>query len=64
MTVTTDTFANYPDPARTKLNTLRRWLLDVANEHELGSVTESLKWGEPSFQVKNGSTVRMDWKQA
>jgi len=24
---------------------------------------ETLKWGEPSFVTKNGSTLRMDWKE-
>ena len=62
MIAPTDTFASYPEPARSKLAILRRWLMDVADEHRLGTVTESLKWGEPSFQVKSGSTVRMDWK--
>ena len=23
---------------------------------------ETLKWGEPSYLVKNGSTIRIDWK--
>ncbi len=24
---------------------------------------ETLKWGEPSYLTKGGSTIRMDWKQ-
>jgi hypothetical protein len=24
---------------------------------------ETLKWGEPSFLTKNGSTIRIDWKK-
>jgi len=62
MTEVTARIASYPEAAQQRLHRLRQWLLDVAGEHELGTVTESLKWGEPSFQVKNGSTVRMDWK--
>lgn len=37
-------------------------MYSVVAEHDLGEITESLKWGEPSFQTKTGSTVRMDWK--
>jgi hypothetical protein len=29
---------------------------------EISSVEETLKWGEPSYLTKNGSTIRMDWK--
>jgi hypothetical protein len=25
-------------------------------------LTESLKWGEPSYRSNHGSTIRMDWK--
>lgn len=62
MTQVTARIATYPEMAQRRLHKLRQWLLEVAGEHELGAVTESLKWGEPSFQVKSGSTVRIDWK--
>jgi hypothetical protein len=26
------------------------------------TLEETLKWGEPSYLTKNGSTLRMDWK--
>jgi len=30
---------------------------------ELHTLEETLKWGEPSYLTKNGSTVRIDWKE-
>lgn len=58
-----DVFANYPDHIREKLLNLRRLLLEAADESaEIESVEETLKWGEPSYLTKKGSTVRMDWK--
>lgn len=29
---------------------------------DFGTIEETLKWCEPSFVTKNGSTLRMDWK--
>jgi hypothetical protein len=57
-------FSNYPDIARKKILNLRRLVRDVAREVEgITYLEETLKWGEPSFLVKKGSTVRMDWKK-
>ena len=28
----------------------------------VGSLNETLKWGEPSYLASGGSTVRIDWK--
>ena len=58
----TNTFKHYPDDVRPKLEQLRALILDVAEQLAVGPVTESVKWGEPSFSVKSGSPVRVDWK--
>jgi hypothetical protein len=29
----------------------------------VGPVEETLKWGEPSYITKSGSTIRIDWKK-
>jgi hypothetical protein len=29
---------------------------------QMGEIEETLKWGELSYRVKNGSPVRIDWK--
>ena len=55
-------FDEYPETARTRLEELRNLVLRVISELELGEVEESLKWGEPSYSVKTGSPLRMDWK--
>lgn len=59
---------SYPAPARIKLLQIRQLILQAAAENPgIGSLTETLKWGEPSFlteQSKSGSTIRMAWKQA
>ena len=57
-------FANYPDQVRAKMVHLRRLVHLTAEETEgIDELEETLKWGEPSFIVKNGSTLRMDWKE-
>ena len=56
-------FRNYPDFIRDKMQFLRKLVHETAHEMQLGSLTETLKWGEPSFVTKKGSTLRMDWKE-
>jgi hemoglobin-like flavoprotein len=56
-------FAAYPDQVNVKMQFLRNLVLQTAREIErLDSLEECLKWGEPSFVTKYGSTLRMDWK--
>ena len=55
-------FSKYPDSVRDKMLNLRRLVLEVAEEIGMSSLEETLKWGEPSFLAKKGSTIRMDWK--
>lgn len=46
------------------MEALRKLVLEAASEMEgLTSLEETLKWGEPSYLAKNGSTLRMDWKE-
>ena len=56
-------FNNYPENVRDKMLALRKLVLETANEiEEITTIEETLKWGEPSYLTKNGSTIRMDWK--
>jgi hypothetical protein len=55
-------FANYPAKAKKQLLHIRSLILKVAKEKGLGTVEETLKWGEASYLVKGGSTIRIDWK--
>ena len=52
-----------------KLIFLRALIVETANMinsssnlKPIGDLEETLKWGEPSYLVKKGSTVRIDWK--
>lgn len=56
-------FKTYPVSMRQKLETIRALILEVAKENNIGSVEETLKWGQPSYLVKGGSTVRCDWNE-
>jgi hypothetical protein len=54
----------YPPVAKTKLKQIRKLILDTANKTDgVDKLVETTKWGEPSYLTKNGSTIRMDWKQ-
>ena len=56
-------FDGYPEPMRKKMLRLRQIVLDTAAETEgVNALEETLKWGEPSYLAKGGSTIRMDWK--
>jgi hypothetical protein len=57
-------FKNYPEFVRDKILNLRNLILETANEiEEIMELEETLKWGEPSYLAKKGSTVRIDWKE-
>lgn len=52
----------YPAQAQEVFLAVRKLIMLVAEteiEHEL---EETLKWGEPSYLIKGGSTIRIDWK--
>ncbi|MCT2538231.1 DUF1801 domain-containing protein [Aquibacillus koreensis] len=56
-------FEQYPVGIQSKLLKLRQFILDTAIETAgVGKVEEALKWGEPSYIAKNGSTIRIGWK--
>ncbi len=55
---------SYPDFVRDKLKYLRELVIETAEEiPEITELEETLKWGEPSFLTKTGSTLRIDWKK-
>lgn len=56
-------FQTYPKKVKTKLYHLRSMIIETAGEIDtVNEIEETLKWGEPSYLVKNGSTIRIDWK--
>ncbi|RFN59847.1 DUF1801 domain-containing protein [Marixanthomonas ophiurae] len=57
-------FNNYPNFIQKKLSNLRKLIVETAeNTEEITNLEETLKWGEPSYLVKKGSTIRIDWKE-
>ena len=62
--VVQEVFEKYPDAVRPKMMQLRQLILDTAAEvEEVRELEETLKWGEPSYLTKKGSTIRIDWKE-
>jgi len=55
-------FKAYPPAIRPKIKHLRKLILDTAKDMEIPELEETLKWGEPSYLAKKGSTIRIDWK--
>ncbi|MBH0099873.1 DUF1801 domain-containing protein [Salinibacterium sp. NSLL150] len=57
------TFSDYPEPIRAELLTLRELILATASETDgVGTITETLKWGEPAYltkETRSGSTIRI-----
>jgi hypothetical protein len=41
---------------------MRKLIFTVAEGNNMGTVEETLKWGEASYFVKGGSALRIDWK--
>ena len=56
-------FEDYPEPGRSRLLSLRKLILETADQTEgVGPLLETLKWGQPSYltaQTKAGTTVRL-----
>ncbi len=56
-------FDTYPPEVRKLTMRLRQLVFDTAaGLAEVGEVEETLKWGEPSYVTKIGSTIRLGWK--
>jgi len=56
-------FETYPLKVMERLTYLRKLILEVAAKSEaIFELEEMLKWGEPSYLAKKGSTIRIDWK--
>lgn len=56
-------FEEYPDDVKEKLNYLRELILETAKTiPSIQELEETLKWGEPSYLAKKGSTIRINAK--
>lgn len=55
----------YPKHIQSRIVILHQLILDTAIETEgIDNVDETLKWGEPSYITKKGSTIRIGWKRS
>ena len=54
----------YPPAIVKKIKFLRQLVLSTAKEEFAGAlaIEETLKWGEPSYLTRQGSTLRLGWK--
>lgn len=59
-----ETFDRYPKKQREILLTIRQLIFEAAAEENIDDVEETLKWGEPSYLTKNGSTIRLAWRKS
>ena len=59
-------FDQYPAKARNKLEEIRQLIFQAAEDEGIQHLEECLRWNEPAYIAKGGSTVRLGWsaKQA
>ena len=57
-----DKFETYPEHISILLINLRALIFSVAEQDGIADITETLKWGEPSYISTIGSVIRIDWK--
>ena len=54
-------YADLPEPVKGRLLELRELVISTAEETDgVVGLAEALRWGEPSFITKSGSTIRMN----
>lgn len=57
-------FDNYSEPEKSRLLYLRELIINTAKQIEgLVLLEETLKWGEPSYLTKKGSTIRINTRK-
>ncbi|MBB1480033.1 DUF1801 domain-containing protein [Pseudoalteromonas sp. SG41-2] len=55
-------FTTYPENIAVVLHEIRSLILQVAVQDGITELEETLKWGEPSYISKIGTTIRFDHK--
>lgn len=58
--------ASWSDPAQQALWACRTLFHEIADENNLGTLDETLKWGQPSWRPsrpRTGSTLRISWSE-
>jgi hypothetical protein len=59
-----EVFDTYPDAVSEQLLFLRQLIFETASEIGIDDLEETLKWGEPSYLTKKGSTIRVAWRKS
>jgi hypothetical protein len=59
-----EVFDSYPDAVGKKLLYIRELIFETALEIGVEGLEETLKWGEPSYVTKHGSTLRIAWRKS
>ncbi len=54
-------FDSYPEAAKNYLIDIRTLIFAVGKKEKVGTITETLKWGQFSYTCSQGSPIRMDW---
>lgn len=54
-----EVYASYADAVQEKLLKLRSLILDTAEQINIPRLDETLRWNEPSYIAKQGSTIRL-----
>lgn len=54
---------SYPPAIQANVLFLRQLIFDVAKDLDI-DIQETLKWNEPSYLAKGGSTIRIAWRKA
>jgi len=56
---------SYPQIMRHRVSFLRQLILEAASDIQLiDSLQETLKWGEPAYLTRTGSTIRIAWNES
>ena len=58
-------FQLFPEQLYDELFFLRKLIIQTAiDSNEVNELTETLKWNEPSYLTKMGSTIRLGWNKS
>jgi len=58
-------FNEYPDTIQEKMYAIRDLIFVTAEKVGVSAgLSETLKWGDPSYLCKTGSTIRIGWKES
>lgn len=55
-------FDSYPNSVSKQLTIIRELIFSIAKKEGIEDLSETLKWGEPTYISDSGSAIRIDWK--